>query len=71
MTVLLGGPRSELGVTGPYEQARRVDAIVRVPSSSAVMLRLERPAILTKHVRSTGEWHGTTAMAFRGNSRSR
>ncbi|XP_034249333.1 uncharacterized protein LOC117650158 isoform X2 [Thrips palmi] len=66
VTVLLGGPRSELGVTGPYEQARRVDAIVRVPSTSAVLLRLERPAVLTKHVRSTGlpDWYAMVKKAM-------
>lgn len=55
VSVLLGGPRSELGVTGPFEQARRVDAVLAVPSTSAVMLHLEQPAILTRHVRSTGK----------------
>lgn len=65
VSVLLGGPRSELGVTGPYEQARRVAAVLVVPSTSAVMLRLDRPAILTRHVRSTGlpEWYAMVKKA--------
>ncbi|XP_052132754.1 serine protease nudel-like [Frankliniella occidentalis] len=66
LTVLLGGPRSELGVTGPYEQARRVDALVPIPSSSAVMLHLDRPAVLTRHVRPTGlpEWYALANKAL-------
>ncbi|XP_066994121.2 serine protease nudel [Anabrus simplex] len=48
VVALLGQPRPQLGIVGPYQQINRVDDISFV--EDALLLHLEKPVILTRHV---------------------
>ncbi|XP_058457030.1 serine protease nudel [Malaya genurostris] len=53
LSIVAGGAKSYLKITGPYEQVVRVDCYHFIPEARVVMLHLERKLSFTRHVLPT------------------
>lgn len=53
LSIVAGGAKSYLKITGPYEQVVRVDCYHFIPDARVVMLHLEMPLTFTRHVLPT------------------